>query len=578
MRNYDEGLLEPAKYYREQLKDKFKNETEKYFDELVKKSGLNIEENRKLIKEYDELYQDSQKLSNAKKSRENIFGLFALCLFIAIGTGLWFYFIDKNQNPINYIIILIVIILSIIGAINFKKKAEIFANLLQQKEENLMQKQREAYKQMYPLNSLFHRETTHFLIRKVIPFINLDYNFNMKRFEQLVTKYNLYETKNEDYSTLDLLSGDILGNPFVFIKELVHSIGTYTYTGQRTVSYTVYTTDSQGKRHSRTVYQTLTASVEKPGPYYNEQTTLVYGNDAAANLTFSRIPHSKKTTLFDIKQKILKIREMTTDGKIQGMSNEEFDATFNAQNRNNEVEFRLLFTPLAQQNFKEIFENSPYGDDFIFRKNRKINEIEAKHMRNWAMDTTPENYIDFSYDRTREKFINYNCEYFEHMFASFMPLLSIPLYQQMKSSEYIYKKRYNYNCNTYLMEMLANLLDINLLKPANAVNVRTMLKTRIREEKNESDIVEITAHSYKTKTHTDYIPRMAGNGRIYSVPVQWEEYIPIQKTTQMEIKKVNTDASENDIIKIANECELNKTKGRKVYKDYYTAQIYTKKR
>ena len=578
MRNYDEGLLEPAKYYREQLKDKFKNETEKYFDELVKKSGLNIEENRKLIKEYDELYQDSQKLSNAKKSRENIFGLFALCLFIAIGTGLWFYFIDKNQNPINYIIVLIVIILSIIGAINFKKKAEIFANLLQQKEENLMQKQREAYKQMYPLNSLFHREMTHFLIRKVIPFINLDYNFNMKRFEQLVTKYNLYETKNEDYSTLDLLSGDILGNPFVFIKELVHSIGTYTYTGQRTVSYTVYTTDSQGKRHSRTVYQTLTASVEKPGPYYNEQTTLVYGNDAAANLTFSRIPHSKKTTLFDIKQKILKIREMTTDGKIQGMSNEEFDATFNAQNRNNEVEFRLLFTPLAQQNFKEIFENSPYGDDFIFRKNRKINEIEAKHMRNWAMDTTQENYIDFSYDRTREKFINYNCEYFEHMFASFMPLLSIPLYQQMKSSEYIYKKRYNYNCNTYLMEMLANLLDINLLKPANAVNVRTLLKTRIREEKNESDIVEITAHSYKTKTHTDYIPRMAGNGRIYSVPVQWEEYIPIQKTTQMEIKKVNTDASENDIIKIANECELNKTKGRKIYKDYYTAQIYTKKR
>ena len=316
MRNYDQGLLAPAKYYREQLKDKFKNETEKYFDELVKKSGLNIEENRKLIKEYDELYQDSQKLSNAKKSRENIFGLFALCLFIAIGTGLWFYFIDKNQNSVNYIIILIVIILSIIGAINFKKKAEIFANLLQQKEENLMQKQREAYKQMYPLNSLFHRETTHFLIRKVIPFINLDYNFNMKRFEQLVTKYNLYETKNEDYSTLDLLSGDILGNPFVFIKELVHSIGTYTYTGQRTVSYTVYTTDSQGKRHSRTVCQTLTASVEKPGPYYNEQTTLVYGNDAAANLTFSRIPHSKKTTLFDIKQKILKIREMTTDGKI----------------------------------------------------------------------------------------------------------------------------------------------------------------------------------------------------------------------------------------------------------------------
>ena len=54
------------------------------------------------------------------------------------------------------------------------------------------------------------------LIKKAIPFIHLDSNFNMERYEQLVKDYGFLEKDDVNRSTLDITSGDILGNPFVF--------------------------------------------------------------------------------------------------------------------------------------------------------------------------------------------------------------------------------------------------------------------------------------------------------------------------------------------------------------------------
>lgn len=39
---------------------------------------------------------------------------------------------------------------------------------------------------MKALNNLFHSEMTAELIKKAIPFIHLDLNFNIRRYEQLV--------------------------------------------------------------------------------------------------------------------------------------------------------------------------------------------------------------------------------------------------------------------------------------------------------------------------------------------------------------------------------------------------------
>ena len=51
------------------------------------------------------------------------------------------------------------------------------------------------------------------------------------------------------------------------------------------------------------------------------------------------------------------------------MTNDKFDVLFGATDRTNETEFRLLFTPLAQNSMINLIENAkPYGDDFYFVK------------------------------------------------------------------------------------------------------------------------------------------------------------------------------------------------------------------
>lgn len=51
----------------------------------------------------------------------------------------------------------------------------------------------EGYQMMKALNNLFHSEMTAELIKKAIPFIHLDLNFNIRRYEQLVKNYNFKE-------------------------------------------------------------------------------------------------------------------------------------------------------------------------------------------------------------------------------------------------------------------------------------------------------------------------------------------------------------------------------------------------
>ena len=46
---YNEALLEPLKYYREELKDAFQQVTEEYFQQLVDQSKVDIDNNKVLI-------------------------------------------------------------------------------------------------------------------------------------------------------------------------------------------------------------------------------------------------------------------------------------------------------------------------------------------------------------------------------------------------------------------------------------------------------------------------------------------------------------------------------------------------
>ena len=55
---YNEALLEPLKYYREELKDTFQQVTEEYFQQLVDQSKVDIDNNKVLIDKYTDVSEN----------------------------------------------------------------------------------------------------------------------------------------------------------------------------------------------------------------------------------------------------------------------------------------------------------------------------------------------------------------------------------------------------------------------------------------------------------------------------------------------------------------------------------------
>ncbi|MDE6302379.1 MAG: hypothetical protein K2M36_02190, partial [Clostridia bacterium] len=351
-------------------------------------------------------------------------------------------------------------------------------------------------------------------------------------------------------STMAILTGEILGNPFVVDRELVRTMGTQTYTGSIVIHWTTTYRDSEGKTHTQHHSQTLTASVTKPKPYYSQQTRLIYGNEAAPNLCFSHKPShaerlSDKALESKVKsgsKKIQKLHEKQIKNggsNFTEMGNSEFDVLFGALDRNNEVEFRLLFTPLAQKNMLALMKDDyAFGDDFYFTKSHCLNYISSEHSARWDLDTHYTRYQSYDVDDALAKFKSFNHHYFKSLYFELAPLLSIPLYQQHKPKEYIYKDSYFRNYTSYEAEYAVNKMGKRVFEHSLAAT-EAILKTNFVAKDGSSDKVGVTAHSFRTEDRVDFVTVLGGDGHMHSVPVHWLEYIPVQQYSTVKMKQLN---------------------------------------
>lgn len=545
----DDKLLEPLKAYKECYGTELRHNAEVMFDELAARSGVDIAQNRATVKKYDaklRLIDKTNKLIGDLKAKRGLL----TALIVIGGILLIFGFIQLLHRSYVYggISAPIGIILILVGAIVIAKKIK--PRLAEMKKEKMTQSEAaqklldEANKQMAPLNALFEDTMTKQLIEKTVPLIKIDDNFDMRRYDYLSGKYGFGEDDNENFSTIGILTGEILGNPFVVDRKLIHSLGSFTYTGSLLITWTEVTTDSEG--HARTVHhsQTLHASVTKPKPFYSSHTRLIYGNDAAPSLHFSRTPsHSEdlneKQLERKIKKGVKKIRARQEDSnKFTEMGNEEFDVLFGALNRDNEVEFRLLFTPLAQKNMLALLKDAEgYGDDFQMQKSGCLNYISSEHSAQWDPDTDPSAYRSHSFDLAKKKFVSFNDGYFRSLYFDLAPLLSIPLYQQQKPREYIYKESYPRNYTRYETEYAVNHIRQGAFAPVGAAT-GCILKTSLLRKDGKSDKVLVTAHAYRTEERVDFVPTLGGDGHIHDVPVHWTEYIPIKRNSTVMLKEL----------------------------------------
>lgn len=587
-----EKLLEPLKYYKTEVAKNFLDKLTDNFENLLRKSGIDIEANKKSVSDYNEISKVKVKNEKKLKWAERFYILFFyIFIFLIIyeidiiRTIKNLYDLNKNiQDPILRAL-LIGIGAVVLGILNFKytrgKKKQLNKSI-KEIETELVLKKEECYSQVNPLLSLFESNTANKIVTEIIPTLVLDKNFKIERYADLVENFEMPTKLQNNFSTKDIISGEILGNPFIIIKSLCNRVIDQKYTGSLTVSWEETYRDSNGERKTRTVSQTLHASIIKPKQIFEDKIDLIYGNDAAEHLHFSREPKfihefSEKKLAKYVKKSEKELKKKTENAIKTGqtfleMGNSEFDVLFGALNRDNEVEFRVLFTPIAQRNILEVLKDKDFGDDFAFRKINKLNNVSNQN--DWILNIDKSYYEDFSYEIIKEKYYDINKRYLNNFYRLFLPILAIPVYHQHKAQKYIYQEKYNYNYNPYTSEAAANLLGAELFSHEES-NTPSILKTKTLRVEGDADLIEVISQSYKAVERTEYVPMRAGDGRVYNVPVNWIDYVPLAAKGRMELKKL--DIEENEFEKSLDQEFYKSTENKRyIYKNNIFAMFTSK--
>lgn len=558
MEEQKQYIYAPVSEFDKVFRDKHKENVSNYFEELVKKSQVDEAANRATVEiienQKSKLEIFKNQLSN--KNGLKVFLIVLIVIFLIVGLVLTIdlfnplTLLENLPGIVSYIGVPLSFALSalfiylIVTKIN--KAIKNLANIIKKEQDILETNLKMAWSQMASLNSLFDWNMTGELIEKTIPLLDFDPYYRAERADYMFNKYGVPPSLSKDQSVEFVQSGQIFGNPFLLMRVLKHNLGTKTYTGTLTITWTE-TMTVNGKTQVVTRTQTLTASVTKPCPYYHDQEMVLYCNDAAPNLSFTRNP-SKANGMSDkeieryVRRKedelAKKTRKALEKGKnFQAMSNSEFELLWGAYDRDNELEYRLLFTPLAQTELLNIIKDKKvgFGDDFTFKKEKQVNYVIPGHLQSFDLDASPDNYQHYDLEVIRKRFNDYNNEYFRHFYFAMAPILAIPLYQHHKSHEYIYRDVYPQKMASYDHEAHVNALNsAQLVHPES--RTRNILKTEVIGRDGDLDKVLVTSYGYKTINRTDYVPMRGGDGRMHSVPVHWVEYIPVEHNSKVYIK------------------------------------------
>ena len=543
-----EDVYEPLARYRDEFREKFAALTREKFEELAKRSGVDAGANRALVAQI----KKSQEESDSASTRKSCSGCLMVAGFVGAAAALVCAIamngMDRQTQELCIIGIVAGLVLGIAMIPLFNAAAKRHASL----ESQIAAKKGAAWKQMEPLNRLYTWDMTVELIEATVPRLEFDPYFTADRLESLHSQFGWDDSFNDGKSIIFAQSGVMNGNPFVFGHYLDMEWGEKTYEGKKEIFWTEWEEGLDGKRHLVRRYETLRAHVTKPIPVYSEQKLLVYGNDAAPNLSFSRQPSGltgKDGELWSSIRKKWRLsrlkaysRDLTDDSNFTLMSNHEFETWFHAKDRDHEVEFRLLFTPVAQTQMLNLMKDSTvgYGDDFTFIKRKKINVLFSRHLDEATIDTDPSRFRNWDYDAAFSFFVQFNERYFKDAYFAMAPLLAIPLYQQMRTHEDIWKDVLGRKESSFWEhEAVANYHGEDKFKHPGCIT-RSILKTHVTRRESGESTIAVTAYGYRGEERTDYEEVYGGDGKWHEVPVRWTEYLPVQRTSDMCLSERDT--------------------------------------
>ena len=534
-----EDVYEPLAKYRDEFKTRFARLVREKFKALTKASQVDVSANRRLVAEIKKL----EKAIQSQRFKKLLLGCLMAVSFGAGIVALIGAILASDAGADNVGTWIFATVVGFAVGVLLIAPFRNVSQRLKELEAELEAKMQEAWAQMEPLNRLYTWDITPKLIEATVPRIAFDPYFTADRLTSLHTQFGWDDDFNDGKSVIFAQSGTLNGNPFVFGQYLEMEWGEETYEGTKLISWVEWEQGPDGKQHSVHRSEVLHAYVTKPIPVYTEQKVLLYGNDAAPNLSFSRNPSGfsgddagfldglkKKWRLSRLKSFS---RNLKDDSDFTLMSNHEFETWFHAKDRDNEVEFRLLFTPIAQTQMLQLMKDTKvgYGDDFSFIKQRKVNALFSAHLNKATIETDPARFRNWNYDDAFSTFIQFNEQYFKDAYFALAPILAIPLYQQMRTHEDIASGLVSFGEPSFWEhEAIANYYGEKQFQHPRCIT-RSILKTQEAERDGGEVSIAVTAYGYRGEERVEYKRALGGDGNWHQVPVHWTEYLPVSRTS-----------------------------------------------
>ncbi len=557
-------IYEPIKDYESLAKpeiDSYINET---VDKIVKETKIDIEENQKTVKSYDE---ECGIVNNIQKRINKLKGLRGFLIFLTIlslaAAGVSIYLTATEFSGFNTKI-LIQIVIAIVGiglAVLFLVLIFTKINKKVNNAEGEKAKHQSlaneyfamAQSQMAPVNAMLVEEIPFELIEKTIP-IKFNKSFTGSENDYFVQCYGLSKTPSKTTSSLEVLSGQLFDSPFLIEKTYNQDFTTARYEGSLEIYWEEVVENSDGSVSVVQHSQVLRATVEKPVPDYWVGSLLHYGNSAAPELSFSREPQfSHQLTEKQLEKKIkkgskqlhkLSEKSIRKGGDFTVMVNDRFDVLFNAIDRTNEVQFNFLFTPVAQESMVEILTDKRYcGDTFYYVKNKKLNSLISKQTSEFKLYPKVKKVHSHDFEYTKNAFINLCHSYFKSLYFMFAPILAIPAYKQEMPES---RNDVNYTgtcCSLFEAESLANCFKDEVWEHQDTAT-NLILTCRYAYNVGKSDCYSVLANSFGVEQRVDYVSVYGDDGSYHNVPVPWNYYFPLEKGSLLFVR--NLDMTETE--------------------------------
>ncbi|MBR6021678.1 MAG: hypothetical protein IK066_04585 [Kiritimatiellae bacterium] len=544
-----EELYEPLERYRDELKAAHRANAEAMFAELAEASGVDAGANAKTCAEAERLGHELKDWKRRKGWRlaaeVALWVALAVAVLAAVAGVTGFPDGARHAGWMGWGTVGAGLAGALLGwgARPAVKRA---AGKVSELKAALAGVEAEAEAQMAGLNGLFDWDMPGKLSEKTLPGVKFDGYFSEGRLRDLRETFGWNGEGFGKGSVLWAQSGEINGNPFVVGRVVEQAEGTKTYKGTKRISWRARVPDGNGGWRWETRHETLVATVEKPMPTYPERSFVLFANDAAERLEFTRAPSpmAKETpgtrgcerALKRCVKKLEKFARNLDDRYGFTMSDPEFEAYFQAWDRNDEVQFRLLYTVLAQRQLLALLKDRSegFGDDFEMQKRGRINVLWPKHLDGACLDGNPARWRSRSFATAKEKFVEGNAAWFRHAYFALAPLLAVPLYQQTRSHETIWRSVLDRASASPEHEALANFLGEGRWKHPGSVT-RNILKAAARRGADGRRRVEITALGFRTEERVDQVPVWGQDGNRHLVDVPWLEYLPVERTSEMRV-------------------------------------------